>query len=87
MPHFNPELKNNFVGLTRAAAEMMKDYPSAGNIRELRNVVERTMILCKESKIDAADLPEELRDYKAEPQQDEALSAYDLSATGDQFPT
>jgi len=45
------------------------------------------MILCTELEIDAADLPEELRDYKAEPQQDEPLSAYDLSPTGDQFPT
>ena len=34
-----------------------------------------------------ADLPEELRDDKAEPQQDEPLSAYNLAPTGDQFPT
>jgi DNA-binding NtrC family response regulator len=45
------------------------------------------MILCKESEIDAADLPEELRDYKADPQPDEPLSIYDVSPTGDQFPT
>ena len=85
MAHFNTELKKNFVGFTPAAAELMKDYPWPGNIRELRNVVERTMIICTELEIDAADLPEELRDYKAEPQQDEPLSAYDLSPTGDQF--
>ena len=70
MAHFNTELKKNFVGFTPAAAELMKDYPWPGNIRELRNVVERTMILCTELEIDAADLSEELRDYKAEPQQD-----------------
>ena len=64
----------------------MKDYPWPSNIRELRNVVERT-ILGKESEIDAADLPVELRDHKHEPQQDKPLSAYDLSPTGDQFPT
>jgi len=87
MAHFNTELKKNFVGFTPAAAELMKDYPWPGNIRKLRNVVERTMILCTELKIDAADLPEELCDYKAEPQQDEPLSANDLSPTGDQFPT
>ena len=87
MGHFNTELKKSFVGFTPAAAELMKDYPWPGNIRELRNVIERTMILCKESEIDATDLPEELRDYKLEPQQDEPLSAYDLSPTGDQFPT
>jgi len=64
----------------------MKDYPWPSNIRELRKVVERT-ILGKESEIDAADLPVELRDHKQEPQQDKPLSAYDLSPTGDQFPT
>jgi DNA-binding NtrC family response regulator len=32
------------------------------------------MILCTELGIDAADLPEELRDYKAEPQRNEPLS-------------
>jgi DNA-binding NtrC family response regulator len=87
MAHFNTELKKSFAGFTPAAAELMKEYPWPGNIRELRNVVERTMILCKESEIDAADLPEELRDYKADPQPDEPLSVYDLSPTGDQFPT
>jgi two-component system response regulator AtoC len=87
MAHFNTELKKTFVGFTPAAAELMKDYPWPGNIRELRNVIERTMILCKESEIDATDLPEEIRDHKPEPQQDEPLSIYDLSPTGDQFPT
>ena len=87
MAHFNTELKKNFVGFTPAAADLMKDYPWPGNIRELRNVVERTMILCKESEIDEADLPEELRDYKPQPPQEEPLSTYDLSPTGDQYPT
>jgi two-component system response regulator AtoC len=87
MAHFNTELKKNFVGFTPAAAELMKEYPWPGNIRELRNVVERTMILCKETEIDEADLPEELRDHKAAPPQEEALSIYDVSPTGDQFVT
>src|SRR5271165_2202330 len=87
MGQFNKELKKNFVGFTPAAADLLKDYPWPGNIRELRNVVERTMILCKESEIDEADLPEELRDHKAAPPQDEPLSIYDLSPTGDQFVT
>jgi two-component system, NtrC family, response regulator AtoC len=87
MGQFNRELKKNFVGFTPSSADLLKDYPWPGNIRELRNVVERTMILCKESEIDEADLPEELRDHKAAPPQDEPLSIYDLSPTGDQFVT
>jgi two-component system, NtrC family, response regulator AtoC len=87
MGHFNTELKKSFLGFTPAAAELLKNYPWPGNIRELRNVIERTMILCKESEIEEADLPEELRDYKAALPQAEPLSSYDVSPTGDQFVT
>ena len=84
---FNKDLKKSFIGFTPAAAELLKNYPWPGNIRELRNVIERTMILCKETEIDAADLPEEVRDHEASSPQVEPLSAYDLSPTGDQFVT
>jgi two-component system response regulator AtoC len=87
MEQFNKELKKTFVGFTPAAAELMKDYGWPGNIRELRNVVERTMILCKENEIDDTDLPEEVRDYRAAPPQAEPLTTYDVSPTGDQFVT
>ena len=87
MGQFNTELKKRFLGFTAAAAELLKDYPWPGNIRELRNVIERTMILCKESEIEEADLPEEVRDHKAALPQVEPLSSYDVSPTGDQFVT
>src|SRR5271169_6395749 len=72
---FNRDLKKSFVGFTPAAAELLKGYPWPGNIRELRNVIERTMILCKEKEIDVADLPEEVRDHQASSPQVEPLSA------------
>src|SRR5271165_1405350 len=77
MGQFNKELKKSFVGFTPAAADLLNDYPWPGNIRELRNVIERTMILCKESEIDADDLPEELRDHQASSPQIEPLSTFD----------
>jgi two-component system response regulator AtoC len=63
---FNRDLKKQFTGFTPAAAEVLSEYPWPGNIRELRNVVERTMILAPEGEIDAAYLPEEVRDYTHE---------------------
>ncbi len=87
MGHFNKELKKNFIGFTPSAAELLRDYSWPGNIRELRNVVERTMILCKESEIDAADLPEDVRDHHASSPQVEPLTNDDVSPTGDQFVT
>jgi two-component system response regulator AtoC len=87
MAHFNGELKKSFVGFAPSAADLLKDYPWPGNIRELRNVVERTMILCKETEIDADDLPEEVRDHHAPPEKEEPFSTWDVSPTGDQFVT
>ena len=74
MQFFNKELKKNFVGFTPAAAELLQRYPWPGNIRELRNVIERTMILSTEEQIDEDALPEEVRDYHDEPELDELLS-------------
>ena len=56
-------MKKRFTGLTPGAAELLQNYPWPGNIRELKNVIERTMILATEGDIDAAALPEEIRDY------------------------
>ncbi len=50
MQFFNKELKKSFVGFTPAAAELLQKYPWPGNIRELRNVIERTMILSSEER-------------------------------------
>jgi len=87
LQRYNLELKKNFSGFTPAAAELMVNYPWPGNIRELKNVIERTMILSREGDIDAGYLPEEIRDYIPEIAELEAPSHMDVSPTGDQFVT
>jgi len=84
---FNRELKKNFTGFTPAAADLLMQYGWPGNIRELRNVIERTMILSAEGEIDAGHLPEEIRDQHLEKTAGEAFSSVDISPTGDQFLT
>ena len=61
---FNRELKKSFVGFTPEAAELLERYSWPGNIRELKNVIERTMILALDTNIDVAALPEEIRDHE-----------------------
>jgi NtrC-family two-component system response regulator AlgB len=39
----------------------MQRYPWPGNLRELRNVIERAVILCAGDKIDVNDFPDSLR--------------------------
>jgi two-component system response regulator AtoC len=87
MQRFNRELKKNFSGLTPAAAELLTRYPWPGNIRELKNVIERTMILAPEGDIDASYLPEEIRDHIAEVASGPISHIEELSPTGHQFVT
>jgi two-component system, NtrC family, response regulator AtoC len=79
---FNRELKKNFLGFTPEAADLLVQYNWPGNIRELKNVIERTMILVPEGSIDAASLPEEIRDHEEPPKLD-VLSNDGNSFTGD----
>ena len=58
----NPKMGLNIDGMTPAALELLKKYAWPGNIRELRNVIERAMIFCDEAIIDVQHLPAELRD-------------------------
>jgi NtrC-family two-component system response regulator AlgB len=46
---------------TPAAMAAMQRYPWPGNLRELRNVIERAVILTSGDKIDANDFPDSLR--------------------------
>lgn len=86
MGRFNKELKKNLVGFTPAAAELLQNYSWPGNIRELRNIIERAMILSYDDEIGADNLPEEVRDYRPEPDPDDSF-AFDPSPTGDQMVT
>jgi two-component system, NtrC family, response regulator AtoC len=64
--HFNRELSKRFTGFTAGAAELLQQYPWPGNIRELKNVIERTMILSPDGEIEAVFLPEEIREHCVE---------------------
>lgn len=84
LQHFNRELNKKFTGFTPAAADLLQQYSWPGNIRELKNVIERTMILSPDGDIDAAYLPEEIRDHVVE-ERVGVLTPSDISPTGNQF--
>jgi two-component system response regulator HydG len=48
------------TGFTPAAAGRLLAHPWPGNVRELQNAVEHGLALCAGSRVDVADLPEEL---------------------------
>jgi two-component system nitrogen regulation response regulator NtrX len=53
--------------MTSAALDALKRYRWRGNIRELRNTIERLIIMTEGEMIDVADLPEQLRSDKGAP--------------------
>ncbi|MBI1761182.1 MAG: sigma-54-dependent Fis family transcriptional regulator [Acidobacteria bacterium] len=55
--HFNQRLNRRVSGVTPKAEALLLGYHWPGNIRELRNVIERAMILCGGDLIHASDLP------------------------------
>ncbi len=57
----NPKMGLNIENMTPAALDLLKKYQWPGNIRELRNVIERAMIFCDEATIDVQHLPAELK--------------------------
>jgi two-component system response regulator AtoC len=57
---FNDRLKKQISGIDLNAVDRLVAYHWPGNIRELENVIERTMLFCEEPSIRALDLPGEL---------------------------
>ncbi len=58
----NPKMGINIENMTPAALDLLKNYSWPGNIRELRNVIERAMIFCDETTIDVQHLPAEVKE-------------------------
>ena len=53
----NPELKRNFIGADDEVIRILMSLPWKGNVRELDNVIEHTMILAESDRITLKDLP------------------------------
>ena len=59
---FNEENGKHFEGFTPEAYKILAAYDWPGNIRELRNLVERMVVLSLGKMLDAGDIPEQVRE-------------------------
>lgn len=63
---FNREMKKKYLGVSSETIQALLNYDWPGNIRELRNVIERAMILCENRTITLNGLPSQLRGNASE---------------------
>ncbi len=59
--HYASQNSKQVVGLDDECLEALRAHPWPGNVRQLRNVIERAVIVCEGSSIRKRDLPEEFR--------------------------
>jgi two-component system response regulator AtoC len=58
---FNVEMRKEVKGLTKEANRILLNYDYPGNIRELSNIIESSMVLADDEYIEVADLPNQVR--------------------------
>jgi transcriptional regulator with PAS, ATPase and Fis domain len=70
---FNREFKKTVKGVTPALMKQLEEHQWPGNIRELRNTIERAMILGTQEHLGGEDLPLDLLDSPSETAADAPL--------------
>ncbi|HOZ46996.1 MAG TPA: sigma-54 dependent transcriptional regulator [Candidatus Hydrogenedentes bacterium] len=55
------------LGISKAAMAALQRFAWPGNVRELENVMERAVALCSSEEINVDDLPQNVRNFMAEP--------------------
>ena len=77
---FAEQLARPMVEIAPAFLEALDSQPWKGNIRELRNVIERSMIVCESGHLDIADLPFDIQNAHYEHSNDSSPGSFELSA-------
>lgn len=75
---FSAKTGNNITGMNKRFLELLEQQEWKGNIRELKNTIERAVILCNGSELTPDDLPLEMRTSNIHSQKNP--TAMDLSS-------
>ncbi len=77
---FSAKTNKKITGISAPCLEALKLHTWPGNIRELKNVIERSVILCNNETLDLETLPVELQQTNHTDKSGKQLSAFDLAS-------
>lgn len=77
---FSVRLARPVTEITPAFLEALEQQSWKGNIRELRNVIERSLIVCESERLDVADLPLDIQNTHYEQSDETTPGSFELSA-------
>jgi DNA-binding NtrC family response regulator len=65
---YNQKYHMKVEGVSQRTMNLLMDYEWTGNVRELENTIESTMVISSPKVIDIQHLPQEMRDLKGKPE-------------------
>jgi len=80
MGYFGIKVKKQFAGLSDKLIEKLEAYNWPGNIRELKNIIERAVILADDNVLDETLLPYEMQGPQTVQAGNSSPSSFDLSS-------
>jgi two-component system, NtrC family, response regulator AtoC len=79
LQQFALALDKKIKGFSSRALELITSYPFPGNVRELRNMVERAVTFATGSWINAEHVPAKIRNYQPGVEAEPSTNLYDLT--------
>jgi two-component system, NtrC family, response regulator AtoC len=79
LQQFADEIRKEITRIEPEAQEILKMYPFPGNVRELRNIIERAVILCDSSRLTAREFADLIRTRDETGEVEEGEGRFDLA--------
>lgn len=78
--NYSSQLARSVAEIAPAFLEALEQQSWKGNIRELRNVIERSLIVCESERLDVVDLPLDIQNTHYEQSNETSPDSFELSA-------